>query len=64
MAIYICDECGHAFDDDYHPCVDHPTDGDLFCCEECASLIEQEQDDEFKSIKAAYEREIIAGVKL
>lgn len=37
MAIYICDECGEMLDGDHSPCVEHSTDSAKFCCEECAS---------------------------
>ena len=40
MAIYICDICGNMLDGDYSPCVEHPKDNTLFCCEECASEAE------------------------
>ena len=39
MAIYICYECGQHYDDDYHPCVEHPQDTILYCCEACAEAI-------------------------
>lgn len=57
MAIYNCDVCFETFDDDWNPCVEHPTDGDLFCCEACASDIEAEEDAEFKKRKAEWLRE-------
>ena len=63
MAIYICDECGETFDDDYSPCVEHPTRAEAFCCEECADKVEEEEKKEFKHMKAEWEREIISGLK-
>ena len=54
MAIYRCDECEHMIDDDYFPCVEHPTDSNLFCCEDCAESLEE--DAEFKVMKAEYDR--------
>ena len=63
MAMYRCDECEKLIDGDYFPCVEHPTQADLFCCEECADKIEAEEDAEFKRMKAEYEREIISGLK-
>lgn len=63
MAIYICDECGKTLDGDYHPCVE--VEGLDFCCEECATELEEEADleKEFKSMKAEYERETISGLQ-
>ena len=42
MAIYICDECGQHYDDDYLPCVEHPTDPTAFCCEACTEAIAED----------------------
>ena len=55
MAIYLCDECGEMIDGDHSPCVEHPTDSSLFCCEECADSLNE--DAEFKAAKAEYQRE-------
>ena len=63
MAMYRCDECDRLLDDDYEPMVEHPTDAEVFCCEMCADKVEQEEDEEFRSMKAEYEREIISGLK-
>jgi len=41
MAIYICDECGEMKDGDHDPCVEHPSDSSLFCCEECYAELEE-----------------------
>jgi predicted nucleic acid-binding Zn ribbon protein len=45
VAIYNCDECGEMFDDDYSPCVEHPNDSSLFCCEGCATELEEDPKD-------------------
>lgn len=63
MAIYRCDECDQFIDDDYFPCVEHPTMMDAFCCEECAEKVEAEEKAEFARMKREYEREIISGLK-
>ena len=42
MAIYRCEVCEQLIDDDYFPCVEHPTDPTAFCCEACAEEIEEE----------------------
>ena len=42
MAIYLCEVCNNMKDGDYNPCVEHPTDPTAFCCEECATEIEEE----------------------
>ena len=42
MAIYRCDVCESLIDGDYFPCVEHPKDDTLFCCEECAEEIGDE----------------------
>jgi hypothetical protein len=39
MAIYTCDECGEMLDGDHSPCMEHPTEPEAFCCEECASIL-------------------------
>ena len=43
MAIYICDICGEMLDGDYNPCVEHPNDSSLFCCEACACEADTEE---------------------
>ena len=63
MAIYRCDECDQMIDDDYFPCVEHPTDAEAYCCESCADKVEEREDKEFKRMKAEYEREIISGLQ-
>ena len=40
MAIYQCEECQQMIDDDYFPCVEHPTNPLAYCCESCADEIE------------------------
>jgi len=63
MAMYRCDECEKLIDDDYFPMVEHPTQAELYCCESCADKVEEEEADEFKRMKAEYDREIISGLK-
>ena len=55
MAIYICEDCGEMIDDDYSPCVEHPTDSTAYCCEECAENLQMDED--FKREREAYNRE-------
>lgn len=40
MSMYICDECQILLDDDHYPCVPHPTNPSIYCCESCAEAIE------------------------
>lgn len=65
MAVYYCIECDRTLDDDYFPCVEHPIDPTIFCCERCAEDLEEkaDMDKEFKSMKDEYEREIISGLQ-
>lgn len=46
MAIYLCEECNQMIDDDYFPCVEHPTVKEAFCCEVCAEELENEGEDD------------------
>jgi len=55
MAIYYCDECSKMIDDNYFPCVEHPHEVDVFCCEACADLLDQEEDAEFEREKILYD---------
>ena len=65
MSMYRCDECETMIDGDYDPCVEHPTDSTLFCCETCADDIQNEIDlqKEFTKMRAEYRREIEAGLR-
>lgn len=64
MAIYICDVCDNYKDGDYFPCVEHPKDSSLLCCEECASEIEYKiEQDELKKLASENQREVEAGLK-
>lgn len=36
MAIYYCQECDNYIDDDYHPCVPHPSKPLELLCPTCA----------------------------
>jgi len=40
MAIYICDECGQAIDDDYHPGTESPTSEFELVCDDCFQELE------------------------
>lgn len=64
MAIYRCEECEQMIDGDYDPCVEHPKDSSLFCCEACADEIEyQIEQDELKKLASENQREVEAGLK-
>ena len=40
MSMYICANCDELLDGDYDPCVSHPWDISLYCCESCADELE------------------------
>lgn len=61
MAIYRCEECNQLIDDDYFPCVEHPTDPTAFCCESCAQELEEECDEDTLSDRQKAHKD--AGMK-
>ena len=63
MSMYICEECDNLIDGDYFPCVEHPTEPESFCCENCADLLDQEEDAEFNKMRAEYQREVESGLR-
>lgn len=63
MAMYRCEECEQLINDDYSPCVEHPTQAEAYCCEECADKIEAYQQKEYDYMKACYDKEVISGLK-
>jgi hypothetical protein len=48
MSVYYCDYHQTFHDNDYHPCVEHPTGSNLVICEEAGMEIEEQREEAMK----------------
>jgi len=46
MAMYQCDECQRMVDGDDYPCVEHPEDPTVCCCESCREELLEDSGEE------------------